>query len=154
MNFDYIKTLYATVKPHVDAGTDVWVKCDHLGWTGGARVRMRPDTWTGAPFPTSPGDHVSDLAWAKDPWEYASPCSDGTFLKGKLAASGPEMSSGLVGNTVLFKPEGLPTLTGYIWSHDYTKVTTAPPAGWKNSLAKDYGALLQKVDQQKAAGLW
>jgi len=55
---------------------------------------------------------------------------------------------------VLFKPEGLPALTGYIWSHDYTKVTTAPPAGWKNSLAKDYGALLQKVDQQKAAGLW
>ena len=154
MNFDYIKTLFATVKPHVDAGTPVWVKCDHLGWTGDAKIRMRPDTWTGTPSPTSPGDHPADVSWARDPWEYVPPCSGNTLVKGTLAYADKTMCSGIVGGTVLFKPEGMPALTGYIRALDYAQLSTAPPAGWQNTLPQQYGALLQKVDQQKATGLW
>jgi hypothetical protein len=167
MNFDHIKPLFAAVKPFLDTATPVWIKCAHLGWTADSKVTMRPDAWKGVPLPTGPTDDAFEQGWARNPWIAADPCSNSTFVKGTLAyvthpappANQPDLyktqyPDPQLGHTLHFKPDGMPALTGFIWAHDYDKVTTTPPAGWTDTLSQQYSAALAKAEQQKTAGLW
>jgi len=156
MPFEPIAPLFAAVKPLLESSTPVWVKCDYLDWNDDSKVRMRPDEWKGAPLPPSFGDDGFDYHWKQNPWISAGPCVSGTIIKGTLAyqQDKTQFLDPQLGHNLLFKPEGAPALTGFIWAHNYRELTTAQPAGWQNTLPQQYAALLAKAEQQKALGLW
>jgi hypothetical protein len=76
-------------------------------------------------------------------------------VKGTLApVSKPDPATNIgTGNTLTFKPDGMPALTGSIWPHNYRDFTTVAPPGWKSTLRQDYSALLDKLQVQKPANL-
>jgi hypothetical protein len=149
MNFDFIATMFAVAKPLMDVAKPVWVKCEHLSWGTDSQVKMRPANWTGVPFPDDPDDDTFMRSWNRDPWILANPCASGSVVKGTLAQD----TSSSPSKTLTFKPEGMPKLTGLIWSHNYDDVKAIAPVGWKNTLKQDYSALLDKLQQQKPAKL-
>jgi len=152
MNFDFITTMFAAVKPVV---SPVWVKCEHLFWGPDSQVKLRPDSWLGKPFPDDPDDDAFMRSWNRDPWILANPCAPGSVVKGTLApVSKPDPATNIgTGNTLAFKPDGMPALTGCIWPHNYRDFTTVAPPGWKSTLRQDYSALLDKLQLQKPANL-
>lgn len=164
MNFNYIKPAFNAVKPLLTAGTDVWVKSDHLTWTNKSQVKMRPKEWTGVPFPGGPADDAAEQSWNHNPWILADPCSRETFVKGKLAyvERTPEELEKMkgtyqepeLGYFLHFKPTAEPEMRAFLGHTRYHEVMTEPPPGWEDTLSQEYMAKKQEVEIQKAKGLW
>jgi len=145
MNFDFITTMFAAVQPAV---TPVWVKCEHLFWGTDSQVKLRPDSWLGKPFPDDPDDDAFMRSWNRDPWILANPCAPGSVVKGTVTQPTSAKSNGMA-----FKPDGMPSLTAFIWPHNYGDMTKVAATGWKSTLKQDYSSLLDKLQQQKPAKL-
>lgn len=164
MNFDYIKSYFDPVKPLVEAGTDVWVSCQHINWTKDSTVMMRPKMWTGVPFPSSLGDDGFEQSWNRNPWIEASPCSLDTVLKGKLTLveRTPEEREKMkgtynepeLGYFLYFKPTSEPQLKAFLGFQNYKMVMTEAPAGWTDTLTQQYASVKQEAEMQKVKGLW
>jgi len=164
MSFDYIKPSFNAVKPLLDAGTDVWVSCQHLNWTETSSVRMRPKMWTGVPFPSNFGDDGFEQSWNRNPWIQADPCSRDTIIKGKLVyvECSPERLEKVkgtyqepeLGYFLHFKPTAEPHLRAFLSFLTYKELMTEPPAGWVDTLSQEYAAVKQEAEMQKMKGLW
>jgi len=164
MNYDYITQHFNAVKPLLEAGADVWVQCKNLGWGKESKVTMRPENWTGVPFPTGPSDDAFEQNWAHNPFISADPCGYNTVVKGKLAyvertAEERQKMKGTMQEPELgawldFKPSSEPKLSAFISFVDYKNIKTQAPAGWTDTLSQEYKDLKQKVDEQKMKGLW
>lgn len=148
MNFDFITTMFAAVKPVV---SPVWVKCEHLFWGTDSQVKMRPDNWLGVPFPDDPDDDQFMRGWNRDPWILVNPCASGSIVKGTVVTATQPDKNVTPGHTLAFKPDDMPARTCFIWAHNYGDLSKAAPTGWKSTLKQDYSALLDKLQQQKPA---